>query len=691
MGLCYTKVRVSWQARVRHPHALAVAMRPHSLLPLLALGRTAQAAAVGDVDAVVSSRDVVPANDLYARGFIDDLWDEIKNAATCAGCGGVLALLKGLAIFGDGAFVSVIQGICKLAKVQDDDVCEGSIALEGPMIADAIRKMKLGSRTSDAFCTTVLGLCGYPDVASWNVPFPSPKPAGGRPKPSGKKPLKVVHYSDIHIDPLYVTGSSANCTKPICCRPYTDADKPGTSKSPAGPNGDHSCDTPVSLEESMYKAINSLVPDAVFTLFTGDIVDHAIWKTTQAYNTDTIQHAYASMNQTLKVVYGTAGNHEAQPVNSFPPSGISSDTQWLYNLLSQEWSPWLDAAAEAQAANFGAYSAKFPGGNLRVISINTNLYYRHNFWLYQDFDNKDPSLQIAWLVKELDAAEKAGENVYIIGHMPMGEKDALPDPSNFLDQVFKRYSSTIAAMFFGHTHVDHFEISYLDYGKQNAVNAYMTSYIAPSLTPTSGMPSFRVYDVDPDTFGVLDVTTYTADMTDPAFQTTGPVWKKYYSAKEAYGKAASPPVTDPAAELTPAFWHQVTEAFDKDQALFDAYIARKSRGWNAGTCTGDCKTAELCQLRAGRAQNNCFKPEPGLHLERRGDDDDEDNGVDEGLRARGAVTVAAHYGHARGEHDECGVPVTLKTLGAVTDSKAALVKLNQLIKDEKAKAARRGM
>ncbi|UNI18800.1 Sphingomyelin phosphodiesterase [Purpureocillium takamizusanense] len=663
-------------------------MRSHALLALLALGRAAQGAALGGDAPItdVSPRDgddasmVSSSGDLQARGLVEDIWNEIKNAATCAGCETVLGLLKVLVAFGDGPFVSAIQDICKLAKVQDDDVCDGSIALEGPIIAAAIRKMHIGSRTSEAFCTTLLGLCGYPAVASWDVPFPSPKPAGGRPKPSGKPSLKIVHYSDIHVDPLYESGSSTNCTKPICCRPYTDADKPGTSKSPAGPNGDHKCDTPVSLEDSMYKAINAIVPDAAFTLFTGDIVDHAIWNTTQASNTDSIQHAYAAMNQTLKLVYGTAGNHEAQPVNSFPPSSISSDTQWLYNLLSQEWAPWLDQVAESDVAKFGAYSTRFPGGNLRIISINTNLYYRHNFWLYQDYDDKDPNLQIAWLVKELDAAERAGEHVYIIGHMPMGEKDALPDPSNYLDQVFKRYSSTIAAMFFGHTHVDHFEVSYLDYAAQNASNAYMTSYIAPSLTPTSGMPSFRVYDVDPDTFAVLDATTYTADMTDPAFQTAGPVWKKYYSAKEAYGKAASPPVTDPAAELTPSFWHQVTEAFERDQALFDAYIARKSRGWNAGSCTGDCKAAELCQMRAGRAQNNCFKPEPGVHLDKRRDDVDDKSGSQQG---RGQP------GNERGEHDECGVPVTLKTLSAVTDSKETLARLRSLVQGEKAAAAAR--
>ena len=49
--------------------------------------------------------------------------------------------------------------------------------------------------------------------------FPSEKPAdAARPAGSGKEPIKVVHYSDVHVDHMYVPGSSANCTKPICCR-----------------------------------------------------------------------------------------------------------------------------------------------------------------------------------------------------------------------------------------------------------------------------------------------------------------------------------------------------------------------------------------------------------------------------------------------------------------------------------------
>ncbi|KAK2603473.1 hypothetical protein QQS21_004333 [Conoideocrella luteorostrata] len=662
-------------------------MRTGSLLPLLALGLGVRAAAATsqesrdliardfellasrDLDTLSSPEAEVLTRALVERGLLDDIWQKVKDATTCTGGEALLGALKVLAFFGDGAFVKVIQGICKLAKVQPDDVCDGAVALEGPIIAADVRKTSIGSRTSKAFCTTLLGVCGYPDVQPWDVSFPVPKPTSGRPKPSGKDPIKIVHYSDIHVDPLYVAGSSTQCDgRPICCRPYTEDDQPGKTKFPAGPNGDHMCDVPFTLERSMYDAINDVVPDAAFTIFTGDIVDHAIWNTTQAYNTNLIQHAYDTMNSTLKLVYGTAGNHEANPVNSFVPNAIGHDSQWIYDVLSSDWAHWIGAASVSSVEQFGAYSTKFPNGNLRIISLNTNMYYRHNFWLYQDYDTKDPNGQIAWLIKELDSAEKAGERVYIIGHMPLGEADALRDGSNYLDQVFKRYQDTIAASFFGHTHVDHFEVSYADYSARSASNAFMTSYIAPSLTPTSGMPSFRVYSVDPDTFAVLDHTTYMADMTNPAFQTTGPVWTKFYSAKEAYGPAVSPPLTDPKAELTPAFWHSVTEAFERDDSIFNAYISRKSRGWQPASCTGDCKTNEICQLRAGRAQDNCWKPKPGINFTKRS-----------GVQAE------------KGEHDECGMPITLKTLAAVGGDRRSLETLKSVMDEVIAEAKGQGV
>lgn len=57
------------------------------------------------------------------------------------------------------------------------------------------------------------------------------------------------------------------------------------SDSPAGPHGEHNCDTPVSLADSMYAAILDVASDAAFALCTGDIVDHSLWNTSVEYNT----------------------------------------------------------------------------------------------------------------------------------------------------------------------------------------------------------------------------------------------------------------------------------------------------------------------------------------------------------------------------------------------------------------------
>jgi hypothetical protein len=39
-------------------------------------------------------------------------------------------------------------------------------------------------------------------------------------------------------------------------------------------------------------------------------------------------------------------------------------------------------AATVAALNFGAYSVRHPGSNLRIISFNTMFYMKENFWLY---------------------------------------------------------------------------------------------------------------------------------------------------------------------------------------------------------------------------------------------------------------------------------------------------------------------
>lgn len=93
----------------------------------------------------------------------------------------------------------------------------------------------------------------------------SPKPNTAHPAPSGKAPLQAVHISDIHVDISYEVGASYSRMKNICCRPYTSADAPGNNAYPAGEYGKPVCDSPLSLEESLYAAIETLGPERSFT------------------------------------------------------------------------------------------------------------------------------------------------------------------------------------------------------------------------------------------------------------------------------------------------------------------------------------------------------------------------------------------------------------------------------------------
>jgi sphingomyelin phosphodiesterase len=150
----------------------------------------------------------------------------------------------------------------------------------------------------------------------------------------------------------------------------------------------------------------------------------------------------------------------------------------------------------------------------------------------------------------------------------------------------------------------------------------MVSHVAPALTPDNGSPAFKVYSVDPVTFAVLDYTIFYANITDPSFQTTGPSWAKFYSAKEAYGPAVTPPLTDPAAELTPAFFHNLTVLFENDDGLFQQYLARGRRDdptglAQAAACTGSCQTSTICNIRAANSQYNCIPVTVGIDFTKR--------------------------------------------------------------------------
>ncbi|GAA5985539.1 hypothetical protein JCM10908_007017 [Rhodotorula pacifica] len=567
---------------------------------------------------------------VYAS-FVDDFMGDVEATISCGTCIALLAPLQALARIGDDAFVDLFVGFCTKLGVEDADVCAGAVGTQAPILAHDLRSITLASPAAKNFCTTIFGLCPLPNTIPHTVNV-TERPAEAleeeafafarQQQPArrvrkkwesrGRAPFQIVHISDVHVDREYTPGAATDCSKVICCRDYGPHSVGPEVKSPAGPFGHKKCDAPPALVESMFRAIDRFVPNRTLSIFTGDVVESAVWAVERPVVYNDLELWHQDMQAPS---YPVVGNHDVSPVNAFPrsnsPSAHASD--WVFELAARDWQKWIGHHAANQVRNMsGCYSRVHPGTDLKIISLNTNYWYKQNFWLYDsDVPVWDPNGILSWLAEELDHAERAGQRAWIIGHMPFGKVDAMRDQSNYANQIFQRYHDTIAAHFYGHSHVDEFEIAYPDYDNRTAETANGIAFISGALTPTSGNPVFRVYDIDPDTYEVMDFVPYYANRTDPQFQ-VDPIWKPYYSARQSYNSYLDPP--HPAdAPLNATFWHRVTEVFERDEEVFQLFNTRLSRGGKIEDCSGGlCRKNTVCMLRSMRSESNCAVIKPGL-------------------------------------------------------------------------------
>src|SRR5438874_13534650 len=84
--------------------------------------------------------------------------------------------------------------------------------------------------------------------------------------------VKVIHFSDIHLDPFYCTGCPDSCESYDnpgipCCRVYT------TPKNDSGPSryfGSYKCDSSPALVELTIYTASLMHPDVDVVLYSGD-------------------------------------------------------------------------------------------------------------------------------------------------------------------------------------------------------------------------------------------------------------------------------------------------------------------------------------------------------------------------------------------------------------------------------------
>ena len=153
--------------------------------------------------------------------LIDDIVNAITQAVDCGSCHALLVPLKGLAALGNSPFSNTMAAVCKLIGVrdlnflavtrpyfqaEDDDVCDGALAEQGPIVAHDLRKISPFDRSSTLLCNSIFGLCQQPAVQQLNFPLSSVPENQKQWTSQGRQPFQVVHFSDVHIDREYTVG-----------------------------------------------------------------------------------------------------------------------------------------------------------------------------------------------------------------------------------------------------------------------------------------------------------------------------------------------------------------------------------------------------------------------------------------------------------------------------------------------------
>uniref|UniRef100_T1IQF8 Sphingomyelin phosphodiesterase n=1 Tax=Strigamia maritima TaxID=126957 RepID=T1IQF8_STRMM len=486
------------------------------------------------------------------KRVVRELETSSMSSVSCVMCKYGIGMLKYFLASGatEDEIARKAETFCTELHIESERVCHGIVNSFKHDIFYIFAKSNLSLYE---ICSGIVGgSCGQTSQElNWTIALPPvPKPSVKNvplPKP-GSPVLKVLHLSDTHFDMYYKEGADAECGEPLCCR-ISDNLVNGSRR--AGKWGDYrKCDTPLRTIESMFDFIaKNFKLD--YILWTGDIPPHDIWDQSRA------DQIYV-LKQTTKLfmkyfpnipIFPALGNHESAPVNSFPPPYIKGNDSisWLYDELINVWSNWL------------------PNYTLPTIKK----------WLL--LNSTDPAEELQWLVYELQYAELKHEKVHIIGHIPPGTDDCMKVWSANFYKIINRqvkingpfivyfkflFESTVTAQFYGHTHVDEFEIFY---DEKVVTRPSSIAYIGPSVTPYVGLnPAFRIYTVDgfhpTSNYAVLDHDNYMMDL-KKANQNGEPDWIKLYSAKEAYNMQA----------LQPTNWDKLVKQMVTDNKIFQRY------------------------------------------------------------------------------------------------------------------------
>lgn len=420
------------------------------------------------------------------------------------------------------------------------------------------------------------------------------------------------HVTDIHVDQNYSSTGDPN----FFCH-LTSEQQSGD----IGRYGNFLCDSPEILVNLTVESMKRIEPNPDFIIWTGDNLPH-VWEPEDP-GWNSIFEALAILTDLLTSefpnvpIYPSIGNHDSYPPNILVPQLIN-DSMYHDYLDKGGWSNIIPNSSWPTFLKGGYYSTKIKAG-LQLISLNTILWYEPN-------DNVtnliDPADQFQWLENVLKEATDAQEKVYIIGHVPPGFYNRASFPlghhkpymyhpqflKKYLD-VTGKYYNTIAGQFFGHLHLDTFQLFQYDSGvthSSSLLASSVTPWHSPSLDGLSlpVNPSIRLMHFERNNGSLMDYDQYYLNLTKA---NTGPEeepsYEHLYSFVEAYG------VPDVSTESL----YKVYEQLKSDDKVFNRFIHYMTAGEDSTLCKDHCKSAQLCAMICTSMEEYlpCMQPSSG--------------------------------------------------------------------------------
>ncbi|KAB0799307.1 hypothetical protein PPYR_07187 [Photinus pyralis] len=485
--------------------------------------------------------------------------------------------------------VSMFTNLCILSKMASEEECKGLINLNIDTILyvidnqPSLRPSKICSILfQDLHCQDLFG-------REWDLGLPpyEPQAQNNIPDDIQSGSVKVLHITDLHYDSRYEVGSNADCGLCVCCQKGT---VPSSESTAAGYWGDYrDCDVPWHSFLDLLTHVKEEHKDISYVYFTGDIIAHKVYDTSQTGCITDITKVYTELKNSFGdvPVYPTLGNHEPHPVNLFAPEKVDANLQtlWLFRLVAELWQAWLPADTKNTILRGGYYTVLVKPG-FRIIALNSNVCATYNLWLFHD--DYDPYGQLKWLIDTLLHAETQKEKVHILSHVPSGDSTCERNWGRQYAKIVNRFSHVISAQFTGHTHLDD---TVIYYSHENRSQANNVAFNGGSFTTYSYLnPNYKVYDVNNRGMEVANFESWMYNMTD-ANQNASlkPKWYKLYDFKSAYN----------VSSLHPQELSNLVERMTKDKKLTQLYFRYKHRDADpmiSEGCDSPCEVANICTM-----------------------------------------------------------------------------------------------